>query len=162
MRSIVILAFSSSAYSVCVKGVAQKKFSINNDGTVTDVETKLMWKQCIEGMKPDGANGCAGVSNSTYTWQNALIRASNANAAASLGYKDWRLPNVKELQSIAELKCFSPAINLSVFPLTPPFSFWSSTPYNVPAAGIYYVYFGNGSVSTTAAKTASYVRLVRN
>lgn len=57
----------------------------NADGTITDHATGLMWTRDDDG---SGMN-----------WQEALDYAENAVVA---GYSDWRLPNVKELQSILD------------------------------------------------------------
>ncbi|WP_177428214.1 Lcl C-terminal domain-containing protein [Candidatus Venteria ishoeyi] len=96
------------------------RFDINGDGTVTDRKTGLMWKQCLEGLSGIDCTGTA----STTTWEVALSAAEDSTFA---GYNDWRLPNIKELASIVERKCMNPAINLSVFPVSPGFA-WSSTP----------------------------------
>jgi hypothetical protein len=60
----------------------------NGDGTVSDLATGLMWQQNDSG--------------SAMTWQEALALAETRNAEAYLGYSDWRLPNLKELQSIVD------------------------------------------------------------
>jgi hypothetical protein len=60
-------------------------FVDNGDGTITDLATGLMWQK--------------GDSITTKNWQQALDYAENLELA---GYKDWRLPNAKELQSIVE------------------------------------------------------------
>ena len=60
-------------------------FHDNNDSTVTDNATDLMWT------KYDNRQGL--------TWEEALAYAENATLA---GHSDWRLPNVKELQSIVD------------------------------------------------------------
>jgi hypothetical protein len=57
----------------------------NEDGTITDSATGLMWTQ-------DGTG--EGV-----TWQDALLYCEEMDWA---GYDDWRLPNAKELQSIVD------------------------------------------------------------
>lgn len=87
-------------------------FNNNNDGTITDAATGLMWQQ-----EDDG---------NTYNWQEALAYASDAEVA---GYTDWRLPNTKELQSIVDYdKLTFPAIDESYFSCTNDDSwFWSST-----------------------------------
>ncbi len=61
------------------------KFVDNEDGTVTDEATGLMWQ--IE----DSGEGM--------DWQMALDYANNLELA---GHSDWRLPNAKELQSIVD------------------------------------------------------------
>ena len=57
----------------------------NGDGTVSDSATGLMWMQ--------------NDSDSGMTWPQALDYAEDLQYA---GYDDWRLPNVKELQSIVD------------------------------------------------------------
>ncbi len=60
-------------------------FKNNNDGTITDNATGLMW------MADDSGTGM--------NWEEALHYAENYEFA---GYTDWRLPDVKELQSIVD------------------------------------------------------------
>jgi hypothetical protein len=58
------------------------------DGTVTDKATKLMWSQTDSGSGMD--------------WEHALAWVQQKNADNYLGHNDWRLPNVKELQSVVD------------------------------------------------------------
>ncbi len=60
-------------------------FVDNGDSTVTDNITEMMW------MQYDSQTGM--------TWESALSFAENLDFA---GHTDWRLPNVKELQSIVD------------------------------------------------------------
>ncbi|MEZ7860956.1 MAG: DUF1566 domain-containing protein [Aeromonadaceae bacterium] len=102
----------------------------NGDGTVTDLKTGLMWKQCAEGQS---GSGCAeDTANDTATeypmWQNALLRAQEVNTGGGFaGFTDWRVPNIKELASLVEHQCTGPAINLTRFPNTPSSYFGSSS-----------------------------------
>lgn len=61
------------------------QFVDNGDGTISDLNTGLMWQQADDG--------------NFYDWENALSTAENLNLA---GYTDWRLPNPKELHSIVD------------------------------------------------------------
>jgi len=61
------------------------EFVDNGDGTVSDITTDLMWQQDDSGVGME--------------WEDALSYAENLELA---GYDDWRLPNVKELQSIVD------------------------------------------------------------
>lgn len=61
----------------------------------------------------------------TFTWAGALNSASELKFA---GHADWRLPNIKELQSIIEDHCTAPALNADVFPIDQGFVVWSATP----------------------------------
>lgn len=60
-------------------------YTDNNDGTVTDAATGLMWQK--------------GDSETGMTWQEAINHAENFEYA---GYSDWRLPDAKELQGIVD------------------------------------------------------------
>jgi hypothetical protein len=96
-------------------------------GIVLDKATGLMWKRCAEGRS--GAD-CSSGSVATYNWGQALVQAANS---AYAGYSDWRLPNLKELASLVEERCYGPAINLTVFPGTASDGYWAASPYaNVP------------------------------
>ena len=113
------------------------RFADNSDGTVVDRATGLMWARCPEGLYgTDCANGGAGI----FTWEAALTRARDSGLA---GYTDWRLPNVKELASLVEERCISPAINLAVFPNTPSSYFWSASPAGA-SNYVWVVHFSNG------------------
>ena len=129
-------------------------FMVNNDGTVTHNLTGLMWKQCAEGLS--GGN-CTGIATEL-TWANALVQAKNANFAS---HTDWRLPNIKELQSIVESCGYSPSINTTLFPATFPSGFWSGSSYvpNPPLA--WGVQFYNGGTFAVDKSFSYYVRLVR-
>lgn len=134
----------------------------NNDGTVTDTVTKLMWKQCAEGLS--GA-GCATGSASDFTWAAALQQAQTVNSGGGFaGHTDWRLPNFKELKSLIEIACYMPAINMTFFPATPSGGylsvFWSSSPVALHLGYAWSVSFDFGAESVDG--DGSYrVRLVR-
>lgn len=88
-------------------------FLDNGDGTISDQATGLMWS------KSDSGKGL--------NWEDALAFAAKLKLA---GHTDWRLPNAKELQSIADYTRV-PACD-PIFQITKlsdgecPF-FWSST-----------------------------------
>ena len=66
----------------------------NNDGTITDKATGLMWTKYDSGYFKAGD-----ASDGTLNFQQALTFAENLEFA---GHDDWRLPNAKELQSIVD------------------------------------------------------------
>ncbi len=111
----------------------KNRFHDNRDGTITDRATGLTWLQADSGK--------------TMNWPQALEYAQSSTAA---GKNDWRLPNVKELQSIVDYNSApdsrdpsrrAPAID-SRFKLSVPESwFWSSTTH-VENGFAYYVAFG--------------------
>lgn len=78
-------------YVLCVRGnpaYGRNDFRDNGDGTVTDRATGLVWSRDDSGQ---GMN-----------WQAALAWMQERNAEKFLGHDDWRLPSVKELQSIVD------------------------------------------------------------
>jgi hypothetical protein len=47
-----------------------------------------------------------------YTWDDSFaVHIAGLNAANFAGHSDWRLPNVRELESIANYQNFSPAVS---------------------------------------------------
>jgi hypothetical protein len=100
-----IKAMSGNRFVRCVsaeEGVyGVNDFVDNHDGTISDNATGLMWS------KDD--NGEA------INWEAALNYAKDANLA---GYNDWRLPNAKELQSLADYSGIFPVLDSTVFNLT--------------------------------------------
>jgi len=75
----------------CVRGnlsYGVNLFQNNNDGTISDLATGLMWQQNDNGSGMD--------------WEHALAYAQTQNTANYLGHNDWRVPNAKELQSLVD------------------------------------------------------------
>lgn len=69
---------------------------------------------------------------------------------------------MKELTSLADKGCQSPAIDSTAFPATPSNWFWSSSPYVGNSYSAWSVNFNNGYVNYSLRLNGSYhVRLVR-
>ncbi len=126
---------------------------ISGDNVVTDNKTGLMWKQCSEGLS---GTDCLTGTASTHTWQQALAIPETLNTTGFAGFNNWRLPNIEELQSIAAINCYNPAINEVAFPNTPIDWFWSSSPFASSPNYAWGVGFSDGS------GVSSRVRLVRS
>jgi hypothetical protein len=105
----------------------KNNFQNNNDGTISDLATGLMWSEVD--------------SNIGLNWKEALAWVQERNNENYLGHNDWRLPNIKELHSIVDYtrspeKTSSAAINIDYFEVSTitneanqtdyPY-FWSST-----------------------------------
>ncbi len=145
------------------KGVSwpNPRFTDNGDGTVTDNLTGLMWLKdanCIQtnypGFDKDEIHGDGQV-----TWQHALDFVSGINAGTYSncggGYTDWRLPNVKELQSLLHYAYYDPAVpntaGTGQWTSGDPFtgvqssSYWSATTYasDTSSAWLVRIYVGN-------------------
>ncbi len=135
------------------------RYIVHTNGTVTDVAYGLMWTQCSLGQtETDGR--CLGDATN-YTWQQALQAVQTANQIALHGYANWRLPNQKELGSIVERQCHSPAINLNIFPDTPGVTYFSSTPDSRDPAKVRVIYFVDGSEFPPDVSIERKVRMVR-
>ncbi|MCP3956143.1 MAG: DUF1566 domain-containing protein [Desulfobacterales bacterium] len=132
------------------------RFSDHGNGTVTDTQTELMWAKCAEGLRD---SACSTGSASGHTWKAALDLADSSELA---GHDDWRLPNIKELLSIVEERCATPAINLSVFPNTPAMYFWSASPNANNTSNAWYVDFSYGYSNGSSRDGGRRVRLVRS
>jgi len=135
-----------------------ERFVENGDGTVTDNDTGLMWMKCSLGQSdPD----CSGGSVAAYTWKEALDIADSYTFA---GYSDWRIPNVKELRTIVEQRCYYPSVNLAIFPETPNSFYWTSSAADFDSSGpVWSVSFDHGfeAIAFTRVDPRK-VRLVRN
>lgn len=70
------------------KNYGVNNFIDNKNGTITDKASSLMWSQ---------ADSLKGMD-----WATALKWVQNKNKSNYLGYSDWKLPDVKELQSIVD------------------------------------------------------------
>lgn len=101
-----------------------------SDSLVTDKSTKLMWARCPVGYGYDGSCSLTPLMAATFGWKDAIAKAEDPagnGTGVYLGKSGWRVPNLKELASIIEHGCFSPAINNIVFPGTPPRNFWTNS-----------------------------------
>ena len=158
-----MLALSStwSLAQTCVIGIqASNPTSVylvdSANGTVTDTRTGLMWDRCALGQS---SLGCATGTATQLTWQAAL------NAAATIGtykgFTDWRMPNIKELRSLAEECLIDPSINGFAFPYTPAGFFWSGSPVAGGTTSAWYVDFYYGSAVIGSRSSVGLGRLVR-
>jgi hypothetical protein len=143
-----------------------QRFSIELDGTVRDRRTGLQWQRCPAGYAINDGNtpiefsddSCEAAAETRLTWRQSFDAAAALTIAS--GQSDWRLPNLKELMSIAERKCVAPALNLLVFPNITWQQFWSSTTFDITntAATLNF----RGAINATAPKDSlQSVRLVR-
>jgi len=132
---------------------SEGRFTDNGDGTVTDNCTGLQWQKDTADVNGDGQSTLQDV----LPWCQALEYCENLSFA---GHDDWRLPNVRELQSIGDFGRFKPAID----PVFGAFSawYWSSTSSAVLPRYAWTVGFLNGGVSNVLKVDNGFVRAVRN
>lgn len=139
-----------------------ERFEDHGDGTVTDKQSKLMWMRCSAGQSWSSGT-CTGNADRR-TWQSALEVARLVNERGEFFYNDWRVPQLRELASIAERQCENPRINLALFPDTPAAFYWTVTsrPGNgAEAAAAYVLSFGGDGVKYESKDESYDVRLVR-
>ncbi len=127
-------------------GQSEPAFVENGDGTVTDTSTGLMWQTQTE---------------NNMSWEAALEYSENLNLA---GYSDWRLPNVKELQSIVDYSRSNPTLDTLYFVGKFRSGYWSGTTFIKNTNLAWNVSFDYGSTDYHFYKSnsMSHVRAVRS
>jgi glucose dehydrogenase len=76
------------------------------NGTVYDTKTKLTWQQTVP--------------STTYAWADAKTYCTSMGSG-------WRLPTIKEVQTIVDVSQGVPSIDPTAFPSTPANYYWSSS-----------------------------------
>lgn len=112
-------------------------------GTVYDTQTKLTWEQPI--------------SPSNFMWADAQTYCSGL----TLDGDDWRLPSLRELQTLVDESRSSPAIDETAFPNTSSTAFWSSSPLAGGSTNAWSVHFGIGDTGYSGVTEWYLVRCVR-
>ena len=135
-------------WALCVRN-NQKTISFvdNGDNTITDQKTRLIWQKQDDGSKRSR--------------ENALDYCENLTLGGSSA---WRLPNIKELESIVDDNRVSPSINTSYFTNTKSGSnsdYISSSEYLASSNYSWTVTFNSGEASIAGHTSSSYVRCVR-
>jgi hypothetical protein len=128
----------------CVRGAAAAapRFSARGDGTVADAATGLVWQQ--------GATAGR-------TWDEA--RATCATLPLAGGR--WRLPDMKELQTIIDESRADPAVDQTLFPETASEGFWAATPLADTPSAAWFVSFAAGIAYNSRVDHLYNVRCVR-
>ena len=104
------------------KTAPNSRYTYSDAGTVTDLKTGLTWMRCPVGMTWNASNEeCTG-TRATMSWELALFTAKqirnkdgNHLLHTFADKKNWRLANIKELVSLTERACHSPAMNSTGF-----------------------------------------------
>lgn len=132
----------------------------HNNGTVTDLQTELMWAKCPLGLS--GANCTLDTHGTAFTanWQQAFDAVIEANEDNYLGFNDWRLPSINELQTLGEPACANPAINKTVFPNTGT-NYWTSSLLAAGDHRAWYFSFAKADAKVGGKNSLYSVRLVR-
>jgi hypothetical protein len=156
--TLLMLNHATQAAPYCPKTmsktISSERYSLLNDGTeVLDKQTKLIWRRCPLG-KEWAATQCTG-AGLFVPWQQALIAAKATN--------QWRLPNVKEIESLTEYAC-SPMLNDVFEAGSSRTSFWTSTPNIALANEVWVVDFNAyyGGIYTSSINQKNPFMVVRS
>ena len=135
-----------------------KRFVDNGDGTVTDLETKLIWKQT------DSFQDTSKWNN----WFRAQEYIQSLNIEKFAGYSDWRMPTLEEAESlhdenhsIKDMDRMDIFIR-SVFSPGGGFTCWTSNELPHATAAIYYYRYGHANSNHKEDITKDSVRAVRD
>lgn len=133
---------------------AKGSYIENNDGTIKDNITNLIWQKCSMGQSYYiSINDCFSIATAP-DWESALSYCEGLDLA---GRTNWRLPNINELNSLKDMsKSIGPAIDETYFPQTYKYDYWTST-----AKGKDYVYVVSFKDGSTQKARMSYTKRVR-
>ena len=152
---------------------ASLRYEDNGDGTITDMNTGLIWE------RKSGEAGLHYHDNhfvwtpgpgSVWEWIGLL---NMENGSGFAGHADWRIPNLRELQSIVDYQNSGPATadvfntgcapgcSLGACSCTEPAPVWTSTSFRSDPTLAWWVDFSNGFVGNDAKTAVWHVRAVR-
>ena len=121
------------------------RFQHNNDGTVTDTETGLMWQ--LRGPQ------------TPMNWEIAKQYCNNLILA---GYSDWRLPSYDEIGPLKDYFYKETSAYMNYFPDTKEYFYWGDASAALNGAFPHLFAKGRGGVSIDPRKwNKYYVRAVR-
>ena len=136
----------------------EKRFVDNGDGTVTDLETKLMWKQT------DSFQDTSKWNN----WFRAHEYLKDLNIKKFAGYSDWRMPDLEEAESLHdENHSIKDMDRMDIFisaAFSPGggFTSWTSNEMPHATAAIFYYRYGHANSNHKEDITKDSVRAVRD
>ena len=136
----------------------EKRFCDNGDGTVTDNETKLMWKQ-------------TDAYQDTSKWTNWFMSedyVKDLNIKGFAGYMNWRMPTLEEAEElydedthIRDMDRFEICIDHAFSP-GGGFTTWTSDERPHGTACIFYFRYGHANLNHKEDITKDTVRAVRD
>lgn len=104
-------------------GLGGGKRYVANGPEVTDTLTGMVWQRCPLGQSWSGT-ACTGAAT-WLDWPSAMAAAKSAATNSGL---PWRLPNLKELNSLVDRTQYAPSMDRVAFPWPQSLGLWSSTP----------------------------------
>jgi len=168
--------FYDTAHNVWESYLAQDRFTVwigTATGTVSDSVTWLMWQSSANTTEQTACKTYdteINTASDTACRESTTVYGDDCNQCAAKAYcadldlwwyTDWRLPNIKELQSIADYSRYNPAIDTSKFTSTANNYYWSSTPYSYNTSDAWIVYFYRANSPNSSKTDSYYVRCIR-
>jgi hypothetical protein len=127
MKKIIISLVIAGIASILI---AKGSFVDNNDGTVKDNSTRLLWQKCSFGQEYLEKKCINKKNTMNYAEQTTWYDAASYCSSLRLGGKsDWRIPAMSELKSLYDTEYNDPSINQNYFPGTQSYFYWSSDMY---------------------------------
>lgn len=139
-----LFAFAELVGSRMVRADAPMgRYIIPAAGTVYDTRTRLTWQQDAVRI--------------WYTWAGATTYCKNLALAGD----GWRLPSIRELMTLVDVRQRAPAIDPKFFPNTQNAYFWTSSLLARDPTKAWYVYFSYGYSYAISVSFNNAVRCVR-
>ena len=136
----------------------QKRFKDNGDGTITDLETKLMWKQTDSFQD----------TSKWLNWYRSKEYLMKLGVDKFAGHDDWRMPTLEEAESlydedhvIRDMDRMDIFIS-SMFSPGGGFTTWTSNELPHATAAIFYYRYGHANSNHKEDITHDSVRAVRD
>jgi hypothetical protein len=142
------------------------RFTDNNNGTITDNLTGLIWLKnanCTDTV--GGINKSAGnlVWGDALTWSNNLSSGLCGLSDGS-NARDWRLPNIVELESLIDQSQFNPALVAGhpFYNLQTDYYYWTSNSSSLGPRYAWVLYIVDGYVGFDIKYNLNFVWPVRS
>jgi hypothetical protein len=136
----------------------QKRFIDNGDGTITDLETKLMWKQTDSFQD----------TSKWLNWYSAVKYLLELGVEKFASHDDWRMPTLEEAESLYdEDHVIHDMDRMDIFISTTfspggGFTTWTSNELPHATAAIFYYRYGHANSNHKEDITKDSVRAVRD
>lgn len=149
------LVVSAALLGLCFSAAASApvgRYTLSTD-TVFDNFTRLTWQRAV--------------TSTTFTWDGSTSPIStsaqyycNHSSLGGAAPGFWRLPRIRELESLVDFGVHGASIDVTAFPNTPLYDFWSSSPDVVNAGYAWAVDFGSGDSRGDGTTFGQHVRCV--
>ena len=146
-------------------GTNTQSYTDLGNGVIKDNVTGLQWVKDgnLMATRDPGFDADYTAGDGCVTWQHALDYVAKLNNENYLGHSDWRLPTIKELSTLVDISIPypGPTINITFFPGTVAYYYWSSTTLAGDTSYAWSVNFFNGLWFSYDKTYGYYVRAVR-